>query len=74
MKCYVLGCGDNPQNNAPGYFKIGCESVYFETKAKAVFHLAILTLAAAGVVLIALILYAVISQRARSGYAAVNLG
>jgi len=43
-------------------------------KVKTVFHLAILALVAAGLVLLALVLYAVVSQRARAGYAAVSRG
>lgn len=72
--CIVPGCGSEPLNNKQAYFEKGCASVYFETKATAVFHLAILALAAAGAVLLALIFYAVISQRARGGYAAVTRG
>lgn len=69
-----LGCGSEPLNNKSAYFEKGCASVYFETKAKAVFHLAILALAAAGAVLLALIFYGVISHHARGGYAAVTRG
>jgi len=72
--CIVPNCGNNPLTNSPRYFEKGCASVYYETKSKAVFHLAILALAAAGVLLIALILYGVVSQRARAGYAAVSRG
>jgi len=72
--CIAPGCGENPLHNAPKYFEKGCASVYFETKAKAVFHLAILTLAAAGLVLLALVLYGIVSQRARAGYAVVSRG
>jgi len=72
--CVVPGCGENPLNNQQKYFEKGCASVYFETKAKAVFHLAILTLTAAGLVLLGLILFAVVSQRARAGYAVVSHG
>jgi len=72
--CVTQGCVNN-QSNYPGkYFEKGCASVYLETKSKAVFHLAILALAAAGVVLIALILYGVVSRRAGAGYAPVSRG
>jgi len=72
--CVVPGCGNNPVHNSPKYFVKGCASVYFETKSVAVYHLAILTLAAAVAVLIALVLYGVVSQRARAGYASVSRG
>jgi hypothetical protein len=71
---FFLGCGENPLSNSQKYFEKGCASVYFETKAKAVFHLAILALVAAGVVLLALVLYIVVYQRARAGYAVVSRG
>jgi len=72
--CIVPGCGQTTVHNEAKYFEKGCASVYFETKAAAVFHLAILTLVAAGLVLLALIFYGVVSQRARAGYAVVSRG
>jgi len=72
--CIVPGCASTTVNNAPQYFEKGCANVYYETKAIAVFHLAILTLTAAGLVLLALVIYGVVSQRARAGYAAVSRG
>ncbi len=59
-------------NNLAKYFEKGCASVYFETKSIAVFHLSILALIAAGLVLLALIFYAVVSQLVRAGYGAVS--
>jgi len=56
------------------YFEDGCAGIYFQTKSKAVFQLAILTLAAAGATLIGLIAYGLVFQRARAGYAAVSRG
>jgi len=72
--CIEKDCGINPNNPAQRYFENGCSSVYFDTKSKTVFCLAILALAAAGAVLIALILYGILSQRARGDYAAVSRG
>jgi len=72
--CIVPGCGEISGNNPSKYFQKSCGRVYFDFKSKIVFYLAILTLAAAGAVLIALILYAVVSQRARTEYAAVSGG
>ena len=67
-------CGETTLNNESQKYKQGCASVYFATKAIAVFHLAILALVAAGLTLLALIFYAVVSQRARAGYAEVSHG
>jgi len=72
--CVLPNCAENTVNNSPKYFEKGCASVYFQTKSGVVFHLAILALAAAGAVLLGLILYGVVSQRARAGYAAVSRG
>lgn len=69
-----LGCSTNPRPNEQDYFSQGCALVYFGTKVTAVFHVAILALVAAGLALIALILYGIVSQRARGGYAAVSRG
>jgi hypothetical protein len=71
--CVKPGCSGTTY---PGekYFDKGCSSVYFDIKSKAVFSLAILALASAGVILIALILYGVISHRARAGYGPVYRG
>jgi len=66
--CVVPNCGSNPVENAPKYFEKSCGVIYYETKSVAVFHLAILSLGAAGGTLIGLILYALIFQRARAGY------
>lgn len=74
MDRVLLGCADTTVNNQNKYFEKGCASVYFETKATAVFHVAILSLVAAGLTLLALVLYAVVSQRARAGYAVVSRG
>jgi hypothetical protein len=70
---FFVGCSGTTY---PGekYFDKGCSSVYFDIKSKAVFSLAILALASAGVILIALILYGVISHRARAGYGPVSRG
>jgi hypothetical protein len=59
-------------NNLPKYFKKGCAGFYFETKSIAVFHLSILALIAAGLVLLALIFYGIVSQLGRAGYGAVS--
>jgi hypothetical protein len=71
---FCLGCSSNTANNSPKYFEKGCASVYYQTKSGVVFTLSILTLAAAGAILLALIFYGVVSQRARAGYAAVSRG
>jgi len=73
--CITPGCGGgSTMSNTPQYFENGCATVYLKTKAAAVFHLSILALVAAGLVLLALIIYAVLSQRARAGYAVVARG
>lgn len=64
----------NNVNNPIKYYEKGCASVYFETKSGVVFNLAILSLAAAGAVLLAFIFYGVVSRRAQGGYAAVSRG
>jgi len=69
--CVGSGCTNYSGSKT---LKPGCASVYYNEKSKDVFCLAILTLAAAGAALIGLILYGVISQRARAGYAAVSRG
>ncbi|CAF0930017.1 unnamed protein product [Adineta ricciae] len=56
------------------YYEKACASIYFEAKGKIVFYVSVFALIAAGVVLLALILYAGLSQRAREGYAAVSRG
>jgi len=48
--------------------------VYYKTKSGTVFVLAIVALASAGAVLIGIILYGVILQRARAGYQVVSRG
>jgi len=73
--CIIPGCGENPVNNQPRYFEQGgCAPAYYKTKSVAVYHLAILTLGAAGATLIGLIIYALIFHRARVGYAMVSRG
>ncbi|CAM4841440.1 unnamed protein product [Rotaria magnacalcarata] len=49
-----------------------CATVYFQTKSKTIFCLAILTLASAGAVFLAILIYALIFQRARAGYTGCN--
>jgi len=56
------------------FFEHGCASVYYKTKSGTVFVLAIVALASAGAVLIGIILYGVILQRARAGYQVVSRG
>jgi len=72
--CVEKNCGNTQVYPTQKPFEKGCSSVYYDIKSKAIFCLAILALAAAGAVLIALILYGVVSQRARAGYASVSRG
>ncbi|CAF1379830.1 unnamed protein product [Adineta steineri] len=70
--CLVPDCTDQPEYNNNKYFDRACTAVYYDYKSKEVFYIAIVTLVAAGVILLALILYGGLTQRARSGYAAVS--
>jgi len=72
--CIVKGCAADTLNNEAKYFPKGCASVYFNTKSGVVFNIAIVALATAGAVLLALVFYLVVYQRARAGYAAVSRG
>ncbi|CAF3824094.1 unnamed protein product [Rotaria sordida] len=70
-RCVDLSINENADKND---LKDACANAYFDKKSNDVFRLAILTLATAGVVLIGLLLYGVVCQRARAGYAAVSRG
>jgi len=72
--CIVPGCNRNSAANQSQHYKLGCAEVYYQSKSATVFQMAIVALAAGGAVLIGLILYGVILQRARAGYAAVSRG
>ncbi|UJR37311.1 hypothetical protein I4U23_030019 [Adineta vaga] len=70
--CISEDCEYKPDNKH--YHERSCAIVYSETKTKTVFCVAVLTLIVAGVILLALVLYAGLSQRAREGYAVVSRG
>jgi hypothetical protein len=70
----LLGCSETNVQYSTRYFEKGCSQVYLATKSVAIFHLSILALVAAGLVLLALIFYGVVSQRANGGYAVVSRG
>ncbi len=72
LKNFSLDCVANI--NGERYVPQGCAGVYLATKSQAVFYVAILALIAAALVLLALVLYAALSQRARAGYAVVSRG
>ncbi|CAM4870682.1 unnamed protein product [Rotaria socialis] len=65
--------GEGNTDNKPE-MKDACATAYFQTKSKTIFCVAILTLASAGAVFLALLIYALIFQRARAGYTAVSRG
>jgi len=64
-------CGKNPLSDAQTYYQKGCALIYKETKSKVVYQLDIVTLACAGAMLLAIILYSILTKRAREGYANV---
>ncbi|CAF3409360.1 unnamed protein product [Rotaria socialis] len=65
--------GEGNTDNKPE-MKDACATAYFQTKSKTIFCVAILALASAGAVFLALLIYALIFQRARAGYTAVSRG
>jgi len=69
LRKLFLDCASNTNDG-----KQDCAKVYPPTKSYAVFWVAILALIAAALVLLALVLYAALSQRARAGYAVVSRG
>jgi len=72
--CLVPGsvdCGKSPISDTQTYYQKGCAAIYKETKSKVVYQLAIVTLACAGAMLLAIILYSILTKRAREGYANV---
>lgn len=67
---FLLGPGENTVNKTEQ--TVACVNNYYQQKSDVIYRIAILALAAAGATLIGLLLYGVVSQRARAGYAVVS--
>jgi len=72
--CLVPGaeCQKSIHDKTPTNYKKGCASIYRETKLRVVYQLAIISLASAGAMLLAIILYSILTKRAGAGYAVVS--